>query len=314
MKTVMIDTDLGCDCDDAGALAVAHHLADNQICHIAAITHCTSEIAGLNAVYAINSFYGRENISSGIYKPQGFLDGSEYHGFTRGIQSKFGAHYPSKAYAEDAVKTLRRGYAQTAVPITLIELGPSALLCSFITSCGDEISPKTGTELIAENGGDLVMMAGSFNSDHVEWNVEQDIAAARTVVTKWPNKLYMLPYEAGADILTGTRLLNRGTDDPITYAYRSFLGSSQSVRSSWDQCTVHFAVTRSEKLWRCSEAGAITVGQTGKTSFFCDSQGRHYYVMPLSSQSAAEIIDDCMAELPARTYKNRFTSQTTEGT
>ena len=302
MRKIIIDTDLGCDCDDAGALAVAHKLADSKLCSIAAMTHCTSVLAGANAAYTINKYYGRADIPIGIYKPDGFLD-NKFHAFPGGMEEKFGKHFADKNEVTDAVKTLRKAYADTAEPITLIGIGNMAILAGFINSAADDISDKSGIQLAAENGGDLVLMAGSFDSAYekclfegAEFNVKCDVPAARAVVKNWPNEVYMLPFEAGLNVLTGKKLLDDSLENPVAYAYRMTIGTD--LRPSWDLCAVHFAVTRSKELWNCSCAGTITVDERGKTVFTENADGRHYVVGPVSIENAASVIDDLMAQAP----------------
>ena len=40
MIKLMFDTDMGSDCDDAGALALLHELATLGECEILSVTHC----------------------------------------------------------------------------------------------------------------------------------------------------------------------------------------------------------------------------------------------------------------------------------
>ena len=74
MLKIIIDTDIGCDCDDAGALAVAHCLEKNGYCNLISMTHCTSRVDGCCAIDIINRYYGREDIPVGILQTDGFLD------------------------------------------------------------------------------------------------------------------------------------------------------------------------------------------------------------------------------------------------
>lgn len=45
---ILFDTDIGCDCDDAGALALLHRLCDRGEAELLAVTHCyaTPWVAG----------------------------------------------------------------------------------------------------------------------------------------------------------------------------------------------------------------------------------------------------------------------------
>lgn len=57
-KKMIIDTDIGPDCDDAGALAVAFQLAESAGVEIAGLCNCTSNPYGSGAIDAIASYYG----------------------------------------------------------------------------------------------------------------------------------------------------------------------------------------------------------------------------------------------------------------
>ena len=87
--SLIIDTDLGCDCDDAGALAVAHALEGEGLCRIVAMTHCTSRFDGYAAMDAINRYYGRGDIPIGTYKEPGFLDSPEMGPCSRAVADRF---------------------------------------------------------------------------------------------------------------------------------------------------------------------------------------------------------------------------------
>ena len=57
---VIFDTDIGNDCDDAGALALLHRLCDKGEAELLAATHCFSSSSVAGCIDAINRFYGRD--------------------------------------------------------------------------------------------------------------------------------------------------------------------------------------------------------------------------------------------------------------
>ena len=79
MIKILLDTDLGGDCDDAGALAVLHKLADKGLCEILAVTHCSSGCCGAVTIKAINDWYKRPEIPIGVYKKREFLTEDKYN-------------------------------------------------------------------------------------------------------------------------------------------------------------------------------------------------------------------------------------------
>merc|ERR1719361_94823 len=58
---LIIDTDLGFDVDDAGAVAVGNHLMDIGACDLLGVVHNTGFYYGIGGVDVINNYYGRSN-------------------------------------------------------------------------------------------------------------------------------------------------------------------------------------------------------------------------------------------------------------
>ncbi len=59
MKKIIIDTDIGIDCDDMGAIALCHKLCDNGQAELLAVTACLSTPYAAGSIDAVNRFYGR---------------------------------------------------------------------------------------------------------------------------------------------------------------------------------------------------------------------------------------------------------------
>ena len=56
---LIVDTDLGFDVDDVGAIAVANNLADEGYCDILAIVHNTGFYEGIGGVSVLNNWWVR---------------------------------------------------------------------------------------------------------------------------------------------------------------------------------------------------------------------------------------------------------------
>ena len=91
-KNIILDTDIGPDCDDAAALAMLNLYADQGLCRILGITHCTSNPYGAGTIDAINRYYGREGVEIGTYYGEGFLSDEKCMTYNRYIA----AHYPNR--------------------------------------------------------------------------------------------------------------------------------------------------------------------------------------------------------------------------
>ena len=65
---LIIDTDLGFDIDDTGAVCVANELMVRGEADILAIVHNTGFKLGIAGVSAINHYFGHDSILLGAYK------------------------------------------------------------------------------------------------------------------------------------------------------------------------------------------------------------------------------------------------------
>ncbi|NRF95128.1 hypothetical protein HQN89_30025 [Paenibacillus frigoriresistens] len=75
-RRVILDTDMGPDCDDAGALAILHALVDRGEAELLAVTHCTSNPWGAGCIDAINVYYGGWD---NVQRYTGYMSGSTHH-------------------------------------------------------------------------------------------------------------------------------------------------------------------------------------------------------------------------------------------
>ena len=65
---IIIDTDLGFDVDDTGAVCIANELMLRGEADILAIVHDTGYRLGVGGVSAVNHYYGHDSIPIGAYK------------------------------------------------------------------------------------------------------------------------------------------------------------------------------------------------------------------------------------------------------
>lgn len=109
---VILDTDIGPDCDDVGALVVLHSLADTGEVNLLGVMCCTSSQWGAPCLDALNTYYGRPHIPVGTLKDAGFLDRG---GYPEQIARRFphrlksGKDAPGAALYRDGVFTLTGG-------------------------------------------------------------------------------------------------------------------------------------------------------------------------------------------------------------
>ncbi len=301
MINLVIDTDIGNDCDDAGALAIAHNLANQSMCDILAFTSNTSRRDGAQAIQIINHHYHR-TVPVGMTNRTSFL--AEEHGYgaySRGLVSAYG-HYLNGQPIEDAVTLLRRTLVASPTKVRIVCIGPLNNIADLMRSEACLESHLNGRELIKEKVESFVIMSGEFQKNRTfvvdghpmtaEWNIIQDLSSARYVISHLDIPAVFIPYSVGL-IETGQSLFDTPNyDSPIKLSYQIH---SNGPRYSWDPITIYYAVMGESELFNISAPGIVSIDQQGITSFTEDSSGKHRYVRHLNhKQTVIDILNGLM--------------------
>ncbi len=268
MVKVFLDTDIGPDCDDAGALQVLHTLCAQGRAQLLGVTHCTSNPHGLPAVSVINRYNGRE-VPLGTTRREGFLtDGDKYN---RALDEQYDHEFKDGREQRDAREVFAEVLAaQDDHSVTVVAIGP-------LNNIADYIATEEGRALVRQKVRRLVCMAGRFDGLKPEWNVEMDVSAARSVLENWPTPIVFCGWEAGGSVITGAALEGMA-GHPVREAYRLYTNGSLR-RQSWDLLTVLYAVLGDCDWIHAGEDGVISVQDDGATVFKACAGGRHSYTV-----------------------------------
>lgn len=308
MKYIVFDTDIGCDCDDAGALAMLHYYENRGQIKLLAATFCTSSPYGAGSIDAINRYYHRGDIPVGTPKHSGFMDDEKYYYYGPQLCSEYDTQYPTGDLAPDCVPIFRQALVDAPGKVTVVATGPVHNLPAFLQSPPDDISSLSGRELIAQKVEELVVMGGYFpenqrvvfpdgNEMGAEFNIVCDIPAAQYVSHHWPTPIVYTGFEIGYFIQTGQKLLDTQTNsNPVRRSYELFCNSN---RHSWDQTAVLYAVEGAHPYWTKSPAGHILFDDAGNSRLLESTEKRHSYLQPLAPpQQIAGLIETMMLEKP----------------
>ncbi len=270
-KYVFLDTDIGPDCDDAAALAILMDQCARIGAEVRCITHCTGSPYGLPAIDAICRKFGTI-VSLGTSERRDFLSDRASLKYTPVIAERNA--YRSQVLDDQPDALGMFWYNLSRVPensALLISIGPLNNLARYIS---DIPCRRLMTSRITR----IVSMAGCFEGEpgHVEWNVEMDVPAARTVIEKWPGRLDFCPSEVFDDVLTGS-CLAAYPDNPVSIAYRLYT-EGRMLRPSWDPGTVLAALYDKVDACAWSHLGRISVDDNGITRFKKDGYGQHRYL------------------------------------
>jgi len=324
--SVIFDTDVWSDIDDALALAMLHALKDRGEINLLAVTISTNDRWSASYVDLVNTFYGHPRV------PIGIIDqGMDLQAFrkkfpsmtwpvTRYTQLISERHkqdgtwvYPRRLTDANTVpeavtllrKTLR---AQANGSVVMIQVGYSTNLARLLKSPPDAISALDGRELIARKVRLLSIMAGSFRETTLqgqtlpkgspEFNLLADIPSAQAVFKNWPTPIMASGFEVGLALLYPPKSIEHDfaylQDHPIAETYRTFC-EEQRPKQRWtcphahatfDLTSVLYAVRPDRDYFALSSPGRITVMDDGRSQFEEAPEGRDRYLILRKEQEA----------------------------
>ncbi|HEV8244581.1 MAG TPA: hypothetical protein VGP93_02305, partial [Polyangiaceae bacterium] len=163
--SVIFDTDMGPDIDDAGALAVLHALADNAEVTLLAVGISTSRGTGSPAIGFIDqvdTYYSRPDIPIGIWKG-GDFHGPDSNNYTQKIYDQSDKFPRSLDDSQDSVPEAFALYRQILAgepdgSVTIVCTGFMNNMKALLESGPDENSDLDGTALVAAKVKELVQM------------------------------------------------------------------------------------------------------------------------------------------------------------
>jgi hypothetical protein len=298
--TLLVDTDMGSDCDDVGALFVLHALAQKAKI-LGCIYSSGKNPYGIGCVAAINAWCGHSDIPLGALHDRGFGDGR--NPFSEAIArdtDAYGHSIISNDQVLDAVTTYRRLLVdQPDHSIVLASIGHLKALHEFYHSPADDIFHGTGLELASRKIRQWVCMGGRFpnSGTEPEWNFSANESASftRQAIDVFPNEIVFIGWELGAEIITGRPFGSLPKLHPARRSYELFLGDHglKKGRPSWDLATIHYAVSGEESVWKRIGPGRCSIDSKGNNTWKEDKTGRHFYLEArLPYEEIARILDD----------------------
>ena len=307
---VIFDTDMANDCDDAGALAVLHALADKGEAEILAIVTNRKDPSNASAAAcaAINRWYGRPDLPIGTDKDGAKIRGGRPSSYAPVLRDEFPHDAKPDDQMPEALAVLRRTLAaQPAGSVTYCSVGALSNLEDLLRSKPDAVSPLSGRELIEKKIRLTVLMGGGFpRTANPETNLKLDPAAVVTVVNEWPGPILWQGYEVGAALITGAELQATSKTNPVRRAFELRPHHGHTAldfgKPSHDQATVLLAVRGPQpELWDVVDQGRVVCDSDGHTHWSRDWAKQHRYVkIDGSPRALTALIGELMAAPPAR--------------
>ena len=217
---LILDTDLGPDYDDVGAMALMHALADSGQVNILATVSSNKNEHVVPCIEVLNTYFNRPDIPVGAPKSEGGASLTTWHKtkWTEELPARYPHETAKTSDAPDAVKVYRRILStQPDSSVVVCTIGFFTNLKDLLLSGGDEYSPLSGRDLVAKKVKRVVSMAGLF-PEGKEFNVYCDTPASRVVAEQWPTEIIFSGFEIGNVIFTGKKLVQMDVKgSPVTF-------------------------------------------------------------------------------------------------
>ncbi|WP_099465393.1 nucleoside hydrolase [Parabacteroides provencensis] len=275
---LILDTDIGPDYDDVGAMALMHALADSGQVNILGVLSSNHDENVVPCIEVLNTYFNRPDIPVGGPKSEGGVSLTSSHKtrWTDVLPAKYPHKTAKTSDAPDAVKVYRQLLsAQPDSSVVICTIGFFTNLKDLLLSGSDEYSPLSGKELVAQKVKRLVAMAGVF-PEGKEFNVYCDVLSSRTVAEQWPTEIVFSGFEIGNAILTGKKLVRMDIrNNPVKEAYElCFAEGDPDGRMSWDLTAVLVAVKGYEPYYDVERGTFKVVDNEGTNSWTPGSDGK----------------------------------------
>ncbi len=218
-------------------------------------------------------------------------------------------HKDQKAYP-NAVDLYRKILAKAKnKSVVIVSVGFSSNLSRLMETTGDEYSPLNGMELLKKKVSYISVMAANFLPDaKPEYNVWNDVLAARKLFTESPVPLIFGTFDLGKKILyPGSSVQNDfkwTAYHPFVVAYESYKKMPYD-RPTWDPISALFAIEPNMGFFSLSEKGNVAVDDKGGTVFTPDANGKCRYLIttPEQNEKIKNYFVKCISRQPKHYLK-----------
>ena len=291
---VILDTDMGSDCDDVGALAMLNEYSKQGKVNILGVIYSSGAVPfGVGVIDAINRYYHNDHIpvganyNSAVGDPVDKMQAEKLSKDTAAFRNR----YIKNTDVSEQTTLLRSILSRETVDhVVYITVGHTKGLYDLLVSEPDSISELSGFEL-ANRKIDKWVALGALNAnnsgDHYakDWNFFFNGTAAysKYLVDHFPRPSYFI--DAGSDVMTGKSLNNTPAGNIVRTAYRDWLWNVEQKtlgdqRPSWDLMAVYYAVEEPAKYFSVFENGYLDFDpEKGCRWVTKDTLTQHHYVM-----------------------------------
>lgn len=298
---IIYDTDMDTDCDDAGALAILHALADRGEAEILATVVSSRYPWSVPCVEAINRYYGRADLPIGAPKTAWADTGRRGSPYAKQVSKQFATRLKSNDDAPDAVDVYRRVLAaQDNGSVVIVTVGYLTNIRDLLASKPDAASPLDGSALVRQKVSRWVCGGGRYPEHLVPGvfgNFRPDPSSAVIAVRDWPGPIFFSGL--GDHLHTGGRLHETSAENPVRRVYKLYL-REKKTRPSWDPICVLIGVRNKADYWKIHTAGHNHIFKNGTNQWREGPETNHRLVelQPDVERPLRKTLDQLMVQAP----------------
>ena len=295
-NNIIFDTDMGNDVDDVMALDLLLKYHEAGKINLLAIMGNRQAESCCAFIDMYDTWFGCPNIPIGQVINGSNPTPEEKSYATKTLNMQVNGkpmfkttHKDQKAYP-NAVDLYRKVLAKAPdKSVIIVTVGFSSNLSRLMETTKDEYSPLCGMELLKKKCKFISVMAANFLPNaKPEYNVWNDVPAARKLFTECPVDLIFGTFDLGKKILyPATSIENDfkwAGNHPFVKAYESYMKMPYN-RPTWDPISALYALEPNNGFFSLSEKGTVAVDDKGGTVFTPDPNGKCCYLITTAEQN-----------------------------
>lgn len=258
---IIFDTDIAEDCDDVGAMAVLHALADQGELDILGMMVSMPVEFGAPALDAINTYFNRPDVPIGTLKDSQDSTGARnLDVYNMALAQLFPNDIGHASNTPNALPLYRQLLAnEPDKSVVILTVGPLTNLYHLMKSPADENSALPGMELIQKKVKRLIIAGGKL-PEGSSYNFRITPDKSEFVINNWPTEQWFIPNQLGDSVFTGREmLLNTTQKSPVHMAYALYEKAHPGweFRPSWDQMAVYIAARCNDPMFKIDSTGGV---------------------------------------------------------
>lgn len=315
---LIFDTDMDSDCDDVGALAMLHALADRREVDLLATILSGPNPWSPACTDAVNTFFGRPDLPLGRYVGPIPISPSRY---AQKIAERF-PHDTRRLEDVPAAAPLYRQLllAQPDASVVILTVGDLSNLAALLKLPADDTATPalpSGLDVITRKVREWVCMGGNFIGkpahDDLKLsnnNFTVDKVSSHYAITHWPAAvpITFVGREIGSvpsGLKAGARLAKLPRDHIVRVAYEHYFNGTPQDRHIADQTAVLYAARGHRDYWDIELKGYMDLAPDNTFTWRYD-QNRHRYLLKRlvngypNDRAIERLVEDLMMHAPKK--------------